>query len=111
MSHTPGPWIVEGTMVVARDCYGPFVADCDQFAKTVDPNRRLSYEAIKANAKLIASAPRLQEQVRILREAAEDARQELEAQAAYFGSHLAPDNNMFRILRKLESVLEATKEP
>ena len=50
------------------------------------------------------------EHVRILGEAAEDARQELEAQAAYFGSHLARTTTWFRILRKLESALEATKE-
>lgn len=55
------------------------------------------------------SAPRLQEQVKLLREVAEDARKELEAQAAYFGSHLDPENNLFRILRKLESTLENTK--
>ena len=45
-----------------------------------------------------------------LREACEDARKELEAQATYFGPHLDPENNLFRILRKLESVLEAAKE-
>ena len=50
------------------------------------------------------------EHVKILREAIEDARKELDAQATYFGHHLDPENNLFRILRKLESILEATKE-
>ena len=49
------------------------------------------------------------EHAKILREALDDARQELEAQATYFGSHLSPENNLVRILRKLESTLEATK--
>ena len=50
------------------------------------------------------------EHVKILREAIEDARKELDAQATCFGHHLDPENNLFRILRKLESILEATKE-
>ena len=62
------------------------------------------------DANLIASAPRLAEQVRLLREVAEDARKELEAQATYFGAHLDQENNLFRILRKLEAALEAAKE-
>ncbi len=53
----------------------------------------------------------LEEKVNLLRESVEDARKELEAQATYFGSHLDPENNLFRILRKLEATLEATKEP
>lgn len=59
---------------------------------------------------LMASAPQLQKQVKLLRKVAEDARKELEAQATYFGVRLDPENNLFRILRKLEAALEATKE-
>ena len=56
------------------------------------------------------AVPRLQEQVMLLQEVAEDARKELEAQATCFGHHLDPENNLFRILRKLESALKAVKE-
>lgn len=37
-------------------------------------------------------------------------KKELEAQATCFGHHLDPENNLFRILRKLESALKAVKE-
>ena len=57
-----------------------------------------------------ARAAKMRKQARILREVCEDARKELEAQATYFGPHLDPENNLFRILRKLESVIEATEE-
>ena len=60
--------------------------------------------------KILKDAHRLQEQVKLLQEVAEDARKELEAQATCFGHHLDPESNLFRILRKLESILEATKK-
>lgn len=52
----------------------------------------------------------LKSQVATLRETLADARTELEAQATYFGPHLDPENNLFRILQKVEATLEATKE-
>lgn len=58
----------------------------------------------------VVDAANLRDDVRALRDAAEDARKELEAQATQFGPHLDPENSLFRVLRKLESVLEATKE-
>ena len=63
-----------------------------------------------AVAALQEECDRLAEQVKLLREVAEDARKELEAQATYFGAHLDQENNLFRILRKLEAALEAAKE-
>ena len=108
MSHTPEPWIVEGTMIVARDCYGPFIADCDQFKKTVDPKRWVGYEQIKANAAvivervngwdaLVAERDNLRDHVRILREAAQRVIDNWD------GGDLADS------VRELSLILEATK--
>ena len=85
-------------------------ADLEKLADE-DPHMCLLRELLnEIDALQQESALLLQEQVKLLREAAEDARKELEAQAAYFGSHLDPENNLFRILRTLEATLEATKE-
>lgn len=74
----------------------------------IDDAFRLLSDAVESARDAVSRDPI--EHVRILREVCEDARKELEAQATYFGPHLDPENNLFRILRKLESVLEATKE-
>ena len=85
-------------------------ADLEKLADE-DPHMCLLRELLnEIDALQQESALLLQEQVKLLREVAEDARKELEAQAAYFGSHLDPENNLFRILRTLEATLEATKE-
>lgn len=117
-THTLGPWIagnLDGGPLAGREdeiCVttesGAVICTVWPMGEDFDLDESPERDA---NAILIASAPLLQKHVRILREAAEDARKELEAQAAYFGSRLDPDNNLFQILRKLESVLEATKEP
>lgn len=99
-------------MVVARDCYGPFVADCDQFTKTVDPNRRLSYEAIKANTKLIASAPTLLEERDRFRESLESLREMIWSKD--IPSPTTPEyrewhENCQKFMRHIDAALESTK--
>lgn len=85
-------------------------ADLEKLADE-DPHMCLLRELLnEIDALQRESAQLLKEQVRLLQEVAEDARKELEAQATCFGHHLDPENNLFRILRKLESALKAVKE-
>ncbi len=61
--HTPGPWIVNGHVVVAQDD-GTLIADLRRKAPTsvFEPhigNLHLEQEEVSANACVIAAAPRL----------------------------------------------------
>jgi|SRR5690606_2457172 len=64
--HTPGPWIVRnGKDVFTQDRHGnPLdghqIADCD-VDYSDDDNEGLTYEEIRANARLIAAAPAMYE--------------------------------------------------
>ena len=68
MSHTPGPWEREGSLIWAR-CEGEFAAKVIAGASALHPSRGIveyetprisdSLEEIYANARLIAAAPDL----------------------------------------------------
>ena len=55
MSHTPGPWAINGWNIVQQDCDYTFPL----LAKVCNGNRSLTLDAINANARLIAAAPEL----------------------------------------------------
>lgn len=108
--YTPGPWnIYKGmdakaildsgwVLVVHHGDGGNIVANVNAKGGPDYTDRM----PVMANAHLIAAAPDLLE-------ACEDARRELTAQAECFGNHLDHEKNLFRILRKLESVIAKAK--
>lgn len=125
--NNPQPWSLQsGRWADANGDLIPFTQADERamfLAKIKDLEDFLEYEKArvqtaehvtsKANKELneeMTIRRRLDERVQTLREALEDARIELEAQAIYFGPHLDPENNLFRILRKVETTLKATKE-
>lgn len=56
-THTPGPWLLDGTYVYQDDATGRTICDCAH-SKTRDRAEQVS------NAKLIAAAPELLEALR-----------------------------------------------
>jgi hypothetical protein len=57
--HTPGPWVANGNIVKANDCYGPWVADTDVMLRHKPNKQHVSHAEQRENAKLIAAAPDL----------------------------------------------------
>ena len=66
--HTPGPWKVD-----SKYCVGPVSQEDDQSYGMIIPVADVYGPNIQADAELIASAPQLREQNRVLREAAKQA--------------------------------------
>lgn len=61
MSHTPGPWTLNGWDIVQRDCGDDF----PPLATACNGNKTLTLEVIGANARLIATAPELLDALRL----------------------------------------------
>jgi len=91
--HTHGPWHYEAKEGEVHSLFGSIC--------TVHGWDNPDDETVP-NAELLASAPRLQEHVRILREALTEANKRIKA--------LSPDGYIAPERWKIESALEATKE-
>ena len=67
--HTPGPWKVD-----SKYCVGPVSQEDDQSYGMIIPVADVYGPNIQADAELIASAPQLREQNRVLVKALDDIR-------------------------------------
>lgn len=98
--HTPGPWHVGGV----GGCRPQIIYSPTGLAVLRTWGVATQAEE-EANAHLAAAAPDLLDAVK-------DAYRELSAQAQYFADtegRINPENNLFRILRKIESVIAKAK--
>jgi hypothetical protein len=63
-NHTPGPWTVNGTLIV-KDCYSEVIADTD-VSLNFAPKRYVTHEVRRANAQLLARAPAMHDALEVL---------------------------------------------
>ncbi len=100
--HTPGPWKVD-----SKYCVGPVSQEDDQSYGMIIPVADVYGPNIQADAELIASAPQLREQNRVLVKALDDIRKK-----SYEPDPERPElSTRAQIQLMAEAALTATSQP